>query len=114
MAILREKQTWRRAPSGRKRKSRNQVFALTPEQHANVKAAMRALRMTQAQIAGAAGCSVTAIEKATVCSRRVLPGPPFAQLADHGARKCPAHRRRTPNAARAATGRDSVASATTG
>jgi DNA-binding XRE family transcriptional regulator len=81
MAILRERQVWKRASSGRKRKSRNQVFALTPEQHANVKAAMRALRMTQAQIAAAAGCSVTAIEKAMSAKGRPAPG-----LAIHVAR----------------------------
>jgi len=74
MTILRERQTWKRAPSIRKRKSRNQVFALTPEQHANVKAAMRALRMTQAQIAAAAGCSTKAIEKAMSTKGRPAPG----------------------------------------
>ena len=74
MAILRERQVWKRAATTRKRKSRNQVFALTPEQHVNVKAAMRALRMTQAQIATAAGCSVTAIEKAMSAKGRPAPG----------------------------------------
>jgi transcriptional regulator with XRE-family HTH domain len=53
------------------------VFALTPEQHANVKAAMRALRMTQPQIAAAAGCSVPAIEKAMSSKGRPAPGLPI-------------------------------------